>query len=858
MPRRKLDHEDYINIDDNQTSLFDRMMEDFADQLHEDKPERTLATHEEFPDIVDWMEEHFYVDRPRDPITAEILPPGPIQLAEYQKRILREALSRNDNGLLKYSTIVYSEPKKSGKTAIGAAVGMYAAYVNNAVNIYCLANDGKQSADRIYNAMARCIILHNKLGGIFQQYRANISRPILRMDNGSVIEAIPCDAAGEAGAEPFLSIWCYDDKTEILTKDGWKSYLTVTMDDEFATLNANGEFEWQHANAVNISKYNGNMLLGKSRRANMCVTPNHKVYCKTDKRVIWSKVLASDAAQCDRVCLRTRCDGYIADEITIDQPCFVLDGTVRKPKKFIPLDMFVEFMAWFLSKGCIQRKRGKPEGVDIAQSKKSPYRQDIIDLLEDMGYEPKEWKSGFSIVVYDVRLGNYCDQFGHAGDKFIPRWLKNLPEEYLELFLDTYIKGDGYWDSPNTYRISTKSKRMMNDIMEIGAKLGYGVRCIHKGKPGPDGVYVISLQHSGVMPSIYKRHWSVVPYNGMVWCPSTPNGIVLTRREGFVCWNGNSELWGFAQRHKERMWTEMTIPPTLFGLAMRWVESYAGYDGESKTLQQLYELGTTESYQHPDFPDLPVYVNEPARQLTFWSHEPRQPWQTQAYYDAEAKALTTGEFKRIHKNIWVSSSTSVFDDMMLWDRCKAPEICKLPEPGSIIPMVMALDAATVGDTCAIYVVSRHPDDTWDEEHRRVIKRYSIAFVPPKGKKIDYSLTMEPKIVWLIENYNIFSVVYDPYQLHKMCTDLRLRMETPFKEFSQHGRRLKADKQMYDMVIQRTFLHDGDATDREHVGAAAKSEQGQHMRFEKKASNKPIDLLVAASMAVDECLLLNMI
>lgn len=512
-------------IDRDKPSLYKQLLNDFANQLEQTEAEKTGLVKEAAPDVVDWLEEHFYVDRPRAPITGDILSPGPIQLAEYQKRILREAFSRNENGLLRYSTIVWSEPKKSGKTAIGAGVGLYTTAINDAIYSYCMANDGKQSADRIYHAIARCVVLHSKLGGIFRKYRANISRPILRLDNGSAIEALPCDAAGEAGAEPMMTVW--------------------------------------------------------------------------------------------------------------------------------------------------------------------------------------------------------------------------------------------------------------------------------------------------------------------------------------------SELWGYAQKHKERMWTEMTIPPTLFGYAMRWVESYAGYEGESMTLWQLYQEGVENAYPHPDFPDLPVYVNETARQLTFWSHQPRQPWQTQAYYEQEAKALTPNEFKRIHTNHWVTSTTAAFDDMILWDRCK-DDLCVLPSEGDFtVPMVIAIDAAYAEDTAAIYVVSRHPDDEWDEEHRRVIKRYSIAYKPMPGKKLDFSKTIEPKVKWLVENYNIYSVVYDPYQLHKMCTDLRIQGDAPYKEFSQAGRRLRADKQIYDMIIHRTFFHDGDPTDRYHVANTAKQETGQHMRFVKNVAGKPIDLLVAASMATDECLSLNL-
>jgi len=474
-------------------------------------------------DVIEWIEDNFLVDRPRNPKDAAVLQAGPIRLADYQKRILKEALARDGDGKLKYSTVVWSEPKKSGKTAVAAAVGMYMAEINEASHIYCLANDGKQSQDRIFNAMARCITLHKKLGGRYQNCKATYSPPKIALPSGAVIEAIPCDAEGEAGSEPLMSIW--------------------------------------------------------------------------------------------------------------------------------------------------------------------------------------------------------------------------------------------------------------------------------------------------------------------------------------------SELWGYAQKHKERIWTELTIPPTLYGYALRWVESYAGYEGESNTLWQLYDVGVNHGERHPLFPDMPVYVNRVSNQLTFWSHEPRMPWQSKEYYAAEEKLLTPNEFLRVHRNQWVTSTTALFEDMIYWDRCRDPLAGPL-QRGDMTPIIVGVDAGYAADCAAVVAVSRHPEDAWDAEFRRVVERAVIAFTPMPGHPLDFTQTIEPAIRKLCDDYNVYMVVYDPYQMHKLATDMQIQGIAPFKSFNQAGRRLMSDRQLYDMIIHRQFLHSGDPMMREHIRNTAKKEEGQHMRFMKKAANKPIDLTVALSMAVDECLTLN--
>ena len=96
-------------------------------------------------DPVDWIEQHFYIPDPRDPVTGERYGPGPIRLAAHQKKLLRGALTMVDNRF-PYVTILYSTIKKSGKTALAAAVSMWYADVMGPYNeIYCVANDGKQA-----------------------------------------------------------------------------------------------------------------------------------------------------------------------------------------------------------------------------------------------------------------------------------------------------------------------------------------------------------------------------------------------------------------------------------------------------------------------------------------------------------------------------------------------------------------------------------------------------------------------------------------------------------------------------------------------------------------------------------------
>ena len=48
---------------------------------------------------------------------------GPVMLTDSQERILRHVFTKAPNGRFPYETVVWSAPKKNGKTLIGAVVG---------------------------------------------------------------------------------------------------------------------------------------------------------------------------------------------------------------------------------------------------------------------------------------------------------------------------------------------------------------------------------------------------------------------------------------------------------------------------------------------------------------------------------------------------------------------------------------------------------------------------------------------------------------------------------------------------------------------------------------------------------------
>lgn len=506
----------------------------------------------------EWLQRHFYVPEPRDVITGEVLPPGPIRLADHQIRIIDEALSYNPDRTFKYVTIVYSAPKKSGKSAIASGIGLYMADQHAYSNIYCMANDGKGADDRIYSPMKDCFHLHNMYGGKYKGL--NYSKTEVIFPNRTKIEPIPCDAKGEAGSQPLVTIW--------------------------------------------------------------------------------------------------------------------------------------------------------------------------------------------------------------------------------------------------------------------------------------------------------------------------------------------SELWGFDNDTKKQLWTEMTVPPTKWGRAFRWVESYAGFIGISELLENLFNLATKEGQPHPGFTDLKgregepvVWINDRAKLFCYWDTVPRMPWQTEGFYQEQALSLPPAEFARVHQNQWISP-IGAYIQPEWWYACMDSSLP--PLTNSRTPVVVAVDAATENDCAAIVAVTRHPDRPMTDVAVRACRIFKAG---GHSDSIILSETIGKTLLEWGKQWNIVCVAYDSYQMKKLAQDYRQgkvelhpdevkglsteevqemlkerkrAVQRWYYEFGQHSPRAKADKYLYDMILQKQVHWPSDTpgidipfgnkeTLTKHITqAGAKNNQGQ-MRIIKLANELKIDAAVALAMAVDRCM-----
>lgn len=333
-----------------------------------------------------------------------------------------------------------------------------------------------------------------------------------------------------------------------------------------------------------------------------------------------------------------------------------------------------------------------------------------------------------------------------------------------------------------------------------------------------------------------------------------------------TCW---TELWGFEHEQSIRLFEELTPVPTL--PSVRFVETSAGYEGQSGLLWDLYALGMAgrqltagELAEMTDTPvgcfseapspsdRVPVWLNEPAGLAMYWDEglqARRMPWQRGAdglrYYGEQEKTLRPSQFRRLHLNRWAQSEEA-FIQIEWWDACER----YIPPPNSRTQFVIGVDGAVSGDSFAMVAVTRDPDD-----HENVVVRDCKVWVPPRGGTIDFNLP-RAALREAIEQVNVVEVAYDPFQLVLFMKQFAGQAYT--RVFKQGDERNLADRTLSDLIRDRRIAHSGVPEIRAHLlNANAKITSDSKMRIEKRAGRLKVDLAVALSMASSECLRLNL-
>lgn len=372
--------------------------------------------------------------------------------------------------------------------------------------------------------------------------------------------------------------FCYDDETQVLTGRGWRFFKDCDLSlDTFASLNPQTmKLEFQKATEKTEEPWDGLMYRVDSQMVDLLVTPNHRMFVRRhDTRAArrgkesWGIQRAEDLLgkrvhYKKNVSVDPEGDG-LTDTVVflggVTGP-FGPGGSTTTTRVFqSPAVSFLRFLGFWLSEGHLDHTPRGSYRIVLTQNE-GPGLDAICASIRDLGFSPRISPNGDGknrrVSFSNLTLFKYLERLGLSRDKYIPRELFNLPPRALRALLDACVMGDGNTHPTNGHRVVyTGSPQLADDLQEVALRVGLSARIrvdnrVGQGHKMPSG-QIIQNRHPGYVVSLSgvtrqeplvnhngRRHDSLVPYKGTVWCVTVPGGLLYVRRNGVPVWCGNT------------------------------------------------------------------------------------------------------------------------------------------------------------------------------------------------------------------------------------------------------------------------------------------------------------------------------
>jgi nucleoside-diphosphate-sugar epimerase len=362
---------------------------------------------------------------------------------------------------------------------------------------------------------------------------------------------------------------CYDDRTEVLTRAGWKLFKDVTDQDEVATRQLDdAHINYAKPTALLSYVYEGPMYCLEQRRLDLCVTPNHRMVTSFKRRDDSEALRFEEAkdilGKYNRYHLTCEWEGEEREVFTLPEYRYLNGGYIEesRPAAEIPMDDWLTFLGWYLAEGSVDLGRKKaPCRIYVPQNagpKSDKVHAAFERVAQAIGCAHSIYKLADRELeahyLFSTQLAVYLAQFGVSQTKYIPRELLNLSKRQLQILFDALLDGDGtVMDRDRHYcRYYTSSRHLADDVQELAIKLGLSANITMLDRSGQDGgwaklpEYRINISQSTVFQVNQRpddlNDW-VEDYTGMVYCCEVAgDGIIMVRRNGKPVWCGNSKV----------------------------------------------------------------------------------------------------------------------------------------------------------------------------------------------------------------------------------------------------------------------------------------------------------------------------
>lgn len=288
------------------------------------------------------------------------------------------------------------------------------------------------------------------------------------------------------------------------------------------------------------------------------------------------------------------------------------------------------------------------------------------------------------------------------------------------------------------------------------------------------------------------------------------------------------ELWAYTSERARRLFDEHIPPPTR-KVACRLTVTYAGFEGESELLEELYRHGRAGEPIDED-----TTIN--GHQLTYWTHDLKAPWQTDGWAEQMRGQLRKNAYLRLIENRWVTTEGE-FVPVEWWDRAATGQPLVSDKQ---LPVTLGVDAGLKRDTAAVAVCSYEDGKVRLVSHR--------IYQPTPDEPLDLEETLETAVRDYAKRFSVTEVRYDPWQFARSAQTLA-KEGLPMSEFPQSVPNLtRASQNLYELLKGQNLTAYPDDDIRRAISHAVARETSRGWRIAKEKQAHKIDVVVALGMA----------
>jgi hypothetical protein len=335
-------------------------------------------------------------------------------------------------------------------------------------------------------------------------------------------------------------IHCVKGDTEVLTLDGWKLISDITKDDNVATL-VDGQLKYENPiELMEYPDYEGAMYYVDNESIDVAVTGNHRMWVKVEDIDNKNKVAEDKFAfvRADQIVGQRSRYKTDAKWSTYGDYQFVLPAFKGFKQKKVDMDAWLTLIGCWYTEGFPPINDEKYGSVQISISN-SKVKKALHSALGKLRYDYIQFDEIFEVM--DEQLYEYLTTLKTG----LPNWILNLSREQAKKLVSALILSDDNGDV-----FCTSSKRLADQFQQLCLHAGWSciIRHIDVHDQDYDVIYDCKLITSNTNPEINsqddKREDKIVKEKCPVYCLTVPSGVFYIRRNGKVCWTGNSRSRG--------------------------------------------------------------------------------------------------------------------------------------------------------------------------------------------------------------------------------------------------------------------------------------------------------------------------